>query len=281
MAKQGKHTEIVNILRQHGAVETLHGAASSGDIEEVKRLISHGADVNTKNENGETPLHLAANGGHKAVVQLLIANGADIEAEDKGGNTPLRGAAVRGKKEVVELLLDKGSDIDNKGPLALTAGYGTTIHFDVIQLLIERGADIEWRGSADCTPLQVVVEVGRKEVAELLVARGAKIDAAPSKFFGTTYHQAMRGGHPEMVRWCLSKGMDIPLLHQAAYFGEADKIRSLLNEGSDINQEDIARFTPLHCALFGKHKYIVKLLIDKGADVNANNACNAPLLFWA
>ena len=114
---------------------------------------------------------------------------------------------------MVELLIDKGADIDNKGPLALTAAYGSTIQFDVIRLLIERGADLEWRGEADCTPLQAVAEVGRKEVAELLVASGAKVDAAPSKFYGMTYHYAMRGGHPEMVRWCLSKGMDIPALH--------------------------------------------------------------------
>jgi len=286
MAKQGKHTEVVNVLRQHGAVETLHAAIASGDIDEVKRLISQGADINAKNENGQTPLLLALNSNQMDVAELLVARGADVEAiDDRTGKALL--LSVGGRKERVEFLLSKGANIETKDGNGLTllqlmAAYSNQKDYlDVIELLLEKGADIETRGYADCTPLQTVAEAGRKEAAELLLAHGAKVDAAPSKFYGTTYHQAMRGGHPDMVRWCLSKGMDIPPLHQAAYFGETEKVRSLLNKGADVNQEDVAGFTALHCAVFGRNKEIVELLIDKGADVRDNNAFNASLLFWA
>jgi ankyrin repeat protein len=55
-AKQEGHTGVVELLRQHGAKKTLHGAVASGNIDEVKRLISQGADVKEKIEGGITPL---------------------------------------------------------------------------------------------------------------------------------------------------------------------------------------------------------------------------------
>ncbi|MGB2866682.1 MAG: ankyrin repeat domain-containing protein [Sedimentisphaerales bacterium] len=286
VAKQGKHAEVIDILRQHGATETLHGAVTSGNIGEVKRLLSEGKDVNSRDSEGQTPLHLAANRGHKEMVEVLIANGADIEArENRYSSTPLLNAAVRGRKEVVELLLSKGADIEGKNsdgltPLNLTAAYGTAIHTEIIQLLLDRGADIESRSYGDCTPLQASVAVGRKGVAELLLAHGAKLDVI-SRHWGTPAHHAMRDNHPDLVRWCISKGIDIPPMHQAAYFGDIDKVRSLLSTRADVNQKDKAEFTPLHCAVFGRRKEIVQLLIENNADVKAISCGHTTPLFWA
>ncbi|MFC1605078.1 ankyrin repeat domain-containing protein, partial [Planctomycetota bacterium] len=285
VARQEKHVEVINILRQHGAKETLHGAVISGNVDAVKRLISGGHDVNSRDNEGQTPLHAAAFRDRKDVVEILIAKGADIEARDNEGTTPLLGAAARGHKEVVEFLLAKGADIDGKNnggatPLSLTVAYGTAIHTDVIQLLLDRGANIECRGGLDCTPLQSTVAVGRKEVAELLITHGARVNVM-SRYFGTPAHNAMRENQKDMVRWCISKGIDIPPIHQAAYFGEIDKVRSLLKEGANVNEKDIAQFTPLQCAVLGQNAEIAKLLLESSADVGARNCAHATPLFWA
>lgn len=62
------------------------------DLEMVKLLIAHGADVNQKNFRGATALMGAAVGRDPAVVKYLIEKGADVKARDKDGNTALMGA---------------------------------------------------------------------------------------------------------------------------------------------------------------------------------------------
>jgi ankyrin repeat protein len=55
----------------------------------VEYLVDHGADVNAKNENGETPLHYAASNGHLPIVQYLVQHGANMNIGTWKGETPL------------------------------------------------------------------------------------------------------------------------------------------------------------------------------------------------
>ena len=57
------------------------------DVAEL--LIAKGADVNGKNDYGETPMHYAADCGHREIIELLIAKGANVNAHRTGGSTPL------------------------------------------------------------------------------------------------------------------------------------------------------------------------------------------------
>ena len=67
---------------------SIHEAASSGNIEAVKKHLTAGADVNAKNGGG-TPLHFAALLGRKEIAEMLISKGADVNAKDGYGWTPL------------------------------------------------------------------------------------------------------------------------------------------------------------------------------------------------
>ena len=81
--------------------EKLLEAVQDNDLDNVKNLISQGADINAKTGNGETPLHLAQS---KEIAEFLISIGADIEAkDDEFGMTPLFNAP----KEVFELPLQR------------------------------------------------------------------------------------------------------------------------------------------------------------------------------
>ncbi|MCD4782298.1 MAG: ankyrin repeat domain-containing protein [Candidatus Eremiobacteraeota bacterium] len=97
-------------------------AADDGDYEISKLLISRGANINTKNSCGDTPLTEAAEEGHLNVVKLLISSGADINSIDKNGYTPLHRAAEKGRKKVVEFLVSKGAGIEVRAKDGRTPG---------------------------------------------------------------------------------------------------------------------------------------------------------------
>lgn len=91
-------------------VESLPQVAAAGDIEHIKSLISGGADVNAKDENGNAPLHYAVILAKKDVIELLIAGGADVNIKDNQGRTALWWAKELKNSEIVELLLKHGAN---------------------------------------------------------------------------------------------------------------------------------------------------------------------------
>ena len=97
----------------HSASRTaLQQAVANGHISVVRLLVTHGADVNAQDEEGQTPLHECARNGDAAVTKLLMEKGAQLEVRDDKGLTPLQVAAALGKAAVVEVLLQNGADIN-------------------------------------------------------------------------------------------------------------------------------------------------------------------------
>ena len=77
-------------------------AAQSGNLEEARRLLVEGVDIDAKEDFfAATALFFAAFAGHTDIVHLLLKNGADVEARNNKGRTALTGAAFRGHVEVV------------------------------------------------------------------------------------------------------------------------------------------------------------------------------------
>ena len=87
----------------------MHAAAwsdHSGDV--VKLLLDRGANVEARNDRGETPLLKAARSNHIEMVKLLLKTGAEIDAK-AGSATPLHTAISRGHQDMVELLRKHGA----------------------------------------------------------------------------------------------------------------------------------------------------------------------------
>lgn len=74
----------------------------------VQLLLERGAEVNSRDQDGQTPLSWAAEKGRESVVQVLLENRAGINSKDNNyGRTPLSWAAEKGHEAVVRLLLSR------------------------------------------------------------------------------------------------------------------------------------------------------------------------------
>jgi hypothetical protein len=150
--------------------EELLQAAVSGNIDEVRRMIEAGADVNARAEQGVTALMLAAYGGYTRVARLLIEAGADLDLLANNGCTALMWAALSGRSEVARVLIDAGANVDvsqNDGVTALMLA-ALEGHSEVIRLLIEAGADPNATNKQGKTALMIAEAEGHSQVSELL-----------------------------------------------------------------------------------------------------------------
>jgi len=101
----------------------LHSAAFYGDLEMVQVLLEFRADVNSKNSFRNTPLDNASRNGHRddaRVARLLIAHGADPNTRDVYGFTPLHQASLCGRIEIVRLLIEHGANAEAKDDFGMT-----------------------------------------------------------------------------------------------------------------------------------------------------------------
>jgi ankyrin repeat protein len=139
-------------------------------------LIEKGASINTKDENGKTPLHNAVSGDCKECLNSLLKNKANIEITDNTGKTPLLTALSLGKCLAAQTLLDAGANTkakNNDGKQAL--------HFAAIrglaertQQLIEKGANIEAKDKDGKTPADYAAYYCNEKTSSVLNKNGAK-----------------------------------------------------------------------------------------------------------
>jgi uncharacterized protein len=127
-----------------GMTPLMHLCLALDPIREMVTLIRHGADVNAKDDDGQTPLLFAAGSSSPEIARLLIEEGAEVNARDIDGWTPLLSAVLWSKTpEIVTLLIDAGADVnakDNDGwtPLMIAAQHSSTP--EIVTVLVEAGA---------------------------------------------------------------------------------------------------------------------------------------------
>jgi ankyrin repeat protein len=179
--------EMLDYLFKHGGngrakvqgYTALMASAGNGDLDAVKCLLDHGADVQVRLSNGYTALIGAAIAGNPQVVALLLERGADPNSVCKTDTgilqTPACMAAVMGRAECLRLLMAAGADVNTQGgPFEQNAllGAATSSSKETMRLLLSR-ADVKATDWSGRTALDWAACRGETDIVKMLRAAGA------------------------------------------------------------------------------------------------------------
>uniref|UniRef100_A0A8C8RJ42 Ankyrin repeat domain 35 n=1 Tax=Pelusios castaneus TaxID=367368 RepID=A0A8C8RJ42_9SAUR len=156
-----------------------HLAASKGLTECLTILLSHGAEVNAKNDDGSTALHLSTIACQPQCVKVLLQHGANEDCVDGENRTPLHWAASSGCASSVLLLCDHEAFLDvadNNGRTPLMIAAMGNYPAICCQLL-QRGASGDLIDKDEKTALILACENTSLESAELLISSGVDLSA--------------------------------------------------------------------------------------------------------
>ena len=267
--------------RQPALTSALHEAAKSGDVEQIKSLISEGADVNRRDSNQWTALHEAAHNGKIEAARLLISNGAEVDVKEKDGWTPLFLALPSGNQDLISLFVNNGADVNVKcGQYEETPlQYAARNDFkEITKLLIDSGADVNTKDENNISPLHGAVLRNQKDIVKLLLDNGADVNIKGDWNDGTPLYRA----NARIADILITNGANVNAkdkygatpLHRISVWDRKDVAKLLLSHGANPNTVDKECNTPLHKVASSSSKVsksMVELLIDAGADVNVKN----------
>ncbi|XP_038612221.1 protein phosphatase 1 regulatory subunit 12A isoform X2 [Tachyglossus aculeatus] len=216
-------------------------ACSSGDADEVLKLLHRGADINYANVDGLTALHQACIDDNVDMVKFLVENGANINQPDNEGWIPLHAAA--------------------------SCGY-----LDIAEFLIGHGAHVGAVNSEGETPLDIAEEEAMEELLQNEVNRqGVDIEAArkeEERIMLRDARQWLNSGHINDVRHAKSGGT---ALHVAAAKGYTEVLKLLIQASYDVNIKDFDGWTPLHAAAHWGKEEACRILVENLCDMEMVN----------
>ena len=154
---------------------SLYRAVQVGDLEQIKRHIRSGTDLNQADPSGDLPLHVAARTGKVSIARELASNGASVDARNAAGQTPVDLALSHGKTKVAELLLGYGARLEPQVALVALVTSGVSDR-DAYDFLIRRGADPDRPDAQGEAPLHLAIRHGHLEAVRRLLQRGANVN---------------------------------------------------------------------------------------------------------
>ncbi|MBA3536702.1 MAG: ankyrin repeat domain-containing protein [Tatlockia sp.] len=263
-------------------------AASSTNLVLLKNL-GNPYFIEQKNNRKVLAVIVAATFGYNDVVKLLLSTGFnDTTALIKAFFEATRFNRI----STLALLLEHGVDVNsasnsqNNTGLMIAAGKG---HLDCIKFLIEHGAKIECRNTEGYNALDFALGGLQLSAASLLLEYGAELNYNPIPH-DACLQKAAYDGNTKLVELLLKKGANphvitdgtLPLV-VASEKGHTGIVELLLNiPGIDPNAQDQYGKTALIHACSSGHNNIVKLLIEKKANLNLQDKFgNLPLMLAA
>ena len=342
---------IINILIDKGADinaidergrTPMHLVCNTGFLDGATALLKNGANMNiyapTKQSYGDsncrTPFYYACIGGHLEMVNMLleriptkdinlvimikhsihivykdlekiaialINKIKDVNLTDDMNNTSLHWACLNNRTEVINVLLEKKANInarnnEGKTPMYIACERG---HSDVFKILLDKGADVHITDKWGNNPLHNACTIKDNEIVGTLLKSDININAkningeTPLHSFFNDYDRQFRRNvsekkeilimllsHIEVDVNTINNDGDTPL-HYACERDEHDEIvKILLDKGANVYAKNNKGNTPLHqaCKIKNDHFKTIDILLKYKSDINSkNNVGNTPL----
>ncbi|XP_046333914.2 serine/threonine-protein phosphatase 6 regulatory ankyrin repeat subunit A-like [Haliotis rufescens] len=266
--------------------EIIHLACQGGDTFIVSHLVSS-SNINTRGQNGWTPIMIAAWFGYQSVFDLLVAKQADLSLVNNNGNCLLHLACNGGNKAIVQHLVFP-SNINTRGqigwtPIMIAAANG---HQSVFDLLVAKQADLSLVNNNGDSLLHLACEGGNKSIVSHLVSPSNINTRGPNGC--TPIMIAAFVGHQSVFDLLVAKQADLSLvnnngdslLHLACHGGNKAVVQHLLSP-SNINTGGQTGWTPIMIAAASGHQSVFDLLVAKQADLSLVNNNGDSLLHLA
>lgn len=266
----------------------------------VNMLISHGAHVNEKDKDGNSPLHYACRYGYNEIAKLLLSHGASINEINKNGCSPLYEAFIKEDDELSELLMAYYVNTDDE--IYVGGHYMTQLYIacrfgcvKMIESLMVHGANINRKNYNGETILYDVCRWGNHVIAEILINYGACVSEI-NNYGNTPLHDACWTKYGDnagsLIKLLIDNGANVnanggrngtPIF--TACWAQSDFERMyvmaklLIDNGADVNEKNIHGITPLHILCHRGNHEMIRFLIAHNADLNGSVSCNGSTPF--
>ncbi len=258
-------------------------AINYNHIDIVKLLIDQGLLLNL--------IPLAAKNKNVEIVKLLIDKGMDVNKlhENRKERTTalIEASRVVGNMKVIKILLEAGADVNavetylNKTALLTAVEYSDN---KTVSLLIKSKANVNHIDNEGNAPIDIAVKMGKTDIVKMLVENGAPNDLTRAiKYDITDRYKSLVASSKNID--AIDQNGDTAL-SVAIHENKIDLVKLILDKGADVNLLSFSNnynneYSPLMIAVENGNKEIVKLLIKNGADVNLVNSSSMSALMTA
>ncbi|NLF96995.1 MAG: hypothetical protein GX569_09675 [Candidatus Riflebacteria bacterium] len=263
----------------------LHIAAQRNNRNLLPLLLERSKNPDPVNQAGQTPLHVAIETLNPQIAGMLINAGASLVRKDARGNNLLHMICQRDNpqyEKILEVMLKRVTDVnlrnhDGMTPLHIAAEFGSA---NMLKLLIGAGAKIDARRTDGSSALFFC----RPELIAALLEFGADIDLKNNEGLSAFVSARLNGDKARIAAFKTTGRFGLPAkifeiangsksVFEIAAAGSTEDLAAILDK--DPTQRDAKEIelgeTPLHAAAAADNETALKLLIEKGAAVDATN----------
>jgi len=263
----------VNLRDEHGDTPLHIAVMLNRTPESFQILLNSGGDVHIRNITGKTPLYIAVQENRLPLISLLLSSGAEIFAADNNGITPFD-ISAKANDGTYNLMITKDTvnQRDSSGNTMLHSAVKNRAKSEQIGRILDQRALVDSRNRDGDTALHIAVRMNQRETGEYLLTRGANIfslnSAGESPLFLALSSDSIREWIINPTTIVAKDGLGNNMLHYAVEWGLNNVIPIMIKNGVNIDSQNATGQTPLFIATKRDSTSTIKIFIENNANLN-------------